>query len=73
MFFLKVFLDFLRNHTILGAGFFALYSVHQDASFDLSNKAFGQFFIFFITRRDPFDLGWVKKLPGMEKRSKKNI
>ena len=34
-----------------------MYSVHQDASFELSRTAFGQFFRFFIIRGDPSDLG----------------
>ena len=31
-------------------GFFALHSVHQDASFELSNTTFEQFFRFFVIR-----------------------
>ena len=34
--------------------FFALYSLHQDASFELLNTAFKQFFIYFIIRGDLF-------------------
>ena len=41
-------------------GFFALHSVPQDASFELSKKGFRQFFRFFIIRGDPFDLGGLK-------------
>ena len=50
--------------------------MHQDASFELSNTAFGQFFIFFIIRGDPFDLRgsksypkWEKKIPKLKKNS----
>ena len=41
-------------------GSFALRSVHQDASLELSKTAFRQFFGFFITRGDPYDFGWLK-------------
>ena len=41
-------------------GFFVSHSVPQDASFELSKTSFGQFFIFFIIRGDPSDLGGVK-------------
>ena len=47
-------------------GSFALYSVHQDASFELSKSIFRQFFIFFTLRGDPFDWGGVKILPTPE-------
>ena len=40
----------------LELGFFALHSVHQDASFELSKTAFG----FFNIRGDPSDLGGVQ-------------
>ena len=40
-------------------GFFALRSVHQDASLELSKTAFRQFFGFFVTRA-PYDFGWLK-------------
>ena len=41
-------------------GSFALHSVHQDASFELSKTAFGQRFKIFTIRGDPSDLGGVK-------------
>ena len=41
-------------------GSFALHSVHQDASFELSKLRFKQFFKIFIIRGDPCDFGWVK-------------
>ena len=41
-------------------GSFVLYSVHQDASFELSKSTFRQFFKIFITRGDPYDFGWLK-------------
>ena len=47
-------------------GFFALHSVHQDASFELSKTSFGHFFIFFIIRGDPFDFRGGKNLPAPE-------
>jgi hypothetical protein len=37
--------------------FFALHSVHQNPSFELSKSTFGQFF---TLRGDPFDLGGGK-------------
>ena len=37
--------------------FFALHSVHQNPSFELSKSTFRQFFRFFTLRGDPFDLG----------------
>ena len=50
-------------------GFFALRSVHQDASFELSKTVIGQFFKFVIIRR----FRGVKKLPCMEKKFEKNF
>ena len=47
-------------------GSFALCSVHQNASFELSKKAFGQFFNIFTIRGDPSDLGRVQ-ISGKEK------
>ena len=43
--------------------FFALHSVDQDASFELSKFTIGQFFRFFTQRGDPYDLGGVKMYP----------
>ena len=43
--------------------FFALQSVHQDASFELSNSTIRWFSIFTLVRGDPFDLGGVWALP----------
>jgi len=40
--------------------FFALHSVHQNPSFELSKSTIRQFFIFFTLRGDPFDLGGLK-------------
>ena len=40
--------------------FFALDSVHQNPSFELSKSTIRQFFIFFTIRGDPCDLGGVK-------------
>ena len=45
--------------------------MHQDASFELSKTVFGQFFIFFIIRGDPCDLGGSKSYPTWKKRSEK--
>ena len=50
---------------------FALRSMHQDASFELSKTVFEIFFIFFIIRGDPCDLGGSKSYPTWKKRSKK--
>ena len=50
-------------------GFFALHSVQQDTSFELSKASFGQFFIFFIMRGDPSDLGAGSKLTSNRSRS----
>ena len=49
-----------------GMGSFALRSVHQNASFELSNTAFRQFFKIFTIR----DLGGVK-VSGKEKTGSK--
>ena len=43
--------------------FFALQSVHQDASFELSNRTIRWFSIFTLVRGDPFNLGGVWALP----------
>ena len=51
-------------------GSFVLCSVHQNASFELSNKAFGQLFKIFTIRGDPSDLGGVK-ISGKEKTGSK--
>ena len=58
-FFLQVILDFFLQepYFVKRWGSFALRSVHQNASFTLSKTGFGQFFIFFIIRGDPYDLG----------------
>ena len=40
--------------------FFALHSVPQDASFELSKSTFRKNFRFFTIKGDPFDLGGVK-------------
>ena len=42
--FFKVFLDFSETILCKEMGFFALHSVHQDASFEQSKIVFGQFF-----------------------------
>ena len=47
--------------------------MHQDASFELSKTVFGQFFIFFIIRGDPCDLGGSKNYPTKKKKIKKKI
>ena len=54
---------------MLGAVFFALHSVHQDASFELSKTVFGQFFKFFIIK----GVGGVQKLPNVEKKVEKIV
>ena len=69
--FWRLFLIFSETIPCQELGFFALRSVHQDASFELSKTAFGQFFIFFILRGDPFDLGGSKSYPTWKKRSEK--
>ena len=46
--------------------FFALHSVHQDASFGPSKTSFGHFFIIFIMRGDPSDFKGGKNLPAPE-------
>ena len=56
----RVFLEFLETILCKELRFFALHSVHQDASFELSKTAFGQFFGFFIKRGEPPDLGGVQ-------------
>ena len=43
--------------------FFVLQSVHQDASFELSNRTIQWFSIFTLVRGDSFDLGGVWALP----------
>ena len=56
-------------------GFFSLHLVHQDASFELSKKKFGHFFIFFYYKGVPF---WFRggqnllalKLEKLEKKEK---
>ena len=63
-----VFHDFFRNYNLLGAKVFSLHPVHQDASFELSNTIFGQFFQFFIMR----GIGGDQKLPNVEKKVKKD-
>ena len=63
-YFWEAFLEFFRNHNLLGAEVFALRSLHQDASFELSKTVFGQFFKFFIIR----GFGGVQKLPDVEKK-----
>ena len=47
-------------------GSFALRSVHQNASFELSKTAFRPFFKIFTIGGDPFDLGGVN-ISGKEK------
>ena len=49
-----------------GMGSFVLRSVHQNASFELSNTAYGQFFKIFTIR----DLGGVK-VSGKERQGQK--
>ena len=44
--------------------------MHQDASFELSNTAFGQFV---MMRGDPFDLGGSKSYPTWKKGEEKKI
>ena len=56
---------FLGNVLCKEMGFFALRSVHQDASIELSKTVFGQFLII-------RGFGWVNKLPDMEKKVTKN-
>ena len=46
----KPFLAFFKSCTLKRAGFFVLHSVHQEASFELSKTAFGQFFKIFTIR-----------------------
>ena len=46
--------------------FFALHSVHQDTSFELSKSTIGQFFGFFTIRGDPFDFGGFRALRAGE-------
>ena len=59
--FLRYYLIFAETILCKELGFFVLHSVHQDASFELSKTAFGQFFRFFIIRgsqnlRQPLNL-----------------
>ena len=58
--FMMFFLIFSETVDCKKLGVFALNSVHQDASSELSIAYFGHFFIFFIIRGDPSDLGRVK-------------
>ena len=51
--------------------FFALHSVYQNPSFELSKSTFWQFFRFFILRGDPYDFGVVKSYPEWKKWLKK--
>ena len=51
-------------------GSFALRSVHQSASFELWNTAFGQFLKIFTITGDPSDFGGVK-ISGKEKTGSK--
>ena len=45
-------------------GLFALYSVHQTPSFELSKSTFWQFFfLIFHPKKDPYDFGVVKSYP----------
>ena len=54
----------------LKRGSFAMRSVHQNASFELSNKAFGKIFKIYTIWRDPSDSG-VVKISGKEKMGSK--
>ena len=51
-------------------GLFAMYSMHQDASFELSKSTFRQYFKIFIIRGDPCDFGGVKIYRNSFARSK---
>ena len=55
---------FILQATILykELGFFALRSVHQDTSFELSKTDFLTFFSIFHPKGDPYDLGRPKNL-----------
>ena len=65
--FLEVFLDFFRNHTLLGAKFFC---VAFSASRRLFSKTvFGQFLKIFIIK----GFGGVQKLPNEEEKGQKKI
>ena len=56
--------SFFQERSIeMSSSFFALQSVHQDASFELSNSTIRWFSIFTLVRGDPFDLGGVWALP----------
>ena len=61
--FLRFFLFFSETILCKELRFFALHSVHQDASFELSKSTIRQFFRFFTHRGDPYDLGGVKMYP----------
>ena len=58
--FLEVFLDFLSNDSGKDLWFFALCSVPQDASFELSKPTFRRKFQLFTIKGDPFDLGGAR-------------
>ena len=65
--FSRFFLIFSKTILCKDLRFFALHSVHQDASFELSKLTIGQFFRFFTHRGDPYDLGGVKMYPHHKK------
>ena len=60
---------FQEHYFVMNWGFFALRSVYQDASFELSKTVFQQFFKFFIIR----GFGGFKKLPDMKENVKKKF
>ena len=68
--FWRFFLTFSVTIILKEMGSFALRSVHQNGSFELSNTAFGQSLKLFAIRGDPSDLGGVKN-SGKEKMGSK--
>ena len=62
-FFLFLFIYFFFNSELVRCRelrFFALDSVHQTSSFELSKSKLKKLFKFFIQRGDPYDFGVVK-------------
>ena len=60
--FLRFFLIFSETILWTELRFFALHSVHHDASFELSKSTIKQFFRLCTQRGDPYDLGGGVKM-----------
>ena len=68
--FFRFFLDFFRNHTLLGAEVFCVaFSASRRFFWAIKKTSFGQFFKLFIIKA----VGGVLKLPDMEKKGHKKL